>query len=190
MNLHKLIKDLFNDKKPAPRAITKYNETGFDMINSINSTNPDVVLDLGCGNNIYKNQIKNLIGVDILDNNLQDINSPIESLPFEDNYADVVLALGSINFGDEKIINTQLNEVKRVCKNNGLIYFRVMAEHDLDPYYYWTLDKVKQKEKLYNFQPIVSPKYIKRTRYPYKEHDIRTGERSLERIFCIWKVVK
>lgn len=191
MNLHKQIKNLFNDKRIILKNTTeKYTETSTIMINEINQAAPDVVLDLGCGNNIYKGKIKNLIGVDILDNNLQDVKAPLENLPFEDNYADFVLALGSINFGDDELIDKQLSELKRVSKLNATVFFRVLEQHNLEPYYPWTIEKVLEKTHKHNFHCIEMPRHIYRTRRPYKEHDIRTGNRSLTRIYCKWKVIK
>ena len=190
MNFHKQIKNLFNDKQVRENAIIKYTETSNSMIDEINSANPDVVLDLGCGNNIYKGKIKNLVGVDILDNNLQDVYAPIEDLPFDDNYADFVLALGSINFGDDTLIDKQLSELKRVSKPNAKVFFRVLAEHNMEPYYPWTLDKILEKTKKHNFYCVDMPKYIHRTTRSYKEHDDRTGNRSMQRLFCVWRVNK
>lgn len=190
MNLHTQIKNLFNDKQILKNAVTKYAETSTKMIDEINCANPDVVLDLGCGNNIYKGKIKNLIGVDILDNNLQDVYAPLEDLPFVDNYADFVLALGSINFGNDELIDKQLSELRRVSKPNAKVFFRVLEQHSLEPYYPWTIEKVLEKTKTHSFYLIEMPKHIYRTRRPYKEHDVRTGNRSLERIYCTWRVIK
>ena len=190
MELHKQIKHLFNDKQIRPDAINKYAETAYQMINEINTINPNAVLDLGCGNNIYKGKIKNLIGIDILDNNLQDVNAPLENLPYDNDYADAILALGSINFGDEELIDKQFKEMIRVSKPGAIIYFRVMPEHNLKPYYPWTIEKVLQKTLQFNLSYIQEPKFIDRRRRSYLEHDLRTGERSLKRIFCQWKVNK
>jgi len=190
MNLHTQIKNLFNDEHVLQHPIEKYEETSTIMIDEINRANPDVVLDLGCGNNIYKGKIKNLIGVDILDNNLQDVNAPIEDLPFDDNYADVVLALGSINFGDDELIDKQLSELKRVSKPNAKVFFRVIEQHKLEPYYPWTLEKVLERTQKHGFYCVEMPRHIYRTRRPHKEHDDRTGNRSLTRIYCVWKVIK
>ena len=190
MNLHEQIRNLFNEKKITPHAHNKFKETGDQMIKEINSLEPNIVLDVGCGNNIYKNKIKNVIGVDILDNNLQDVNAPIEDLPFDDNYADVILALGSINFGTDIIIDKQLAELKRVSKNKTKIYFRVISNHNLEPYYNWTMDKILNKTAKHKLKLLHMPKYIYRTRRSYKEHDARTGYRTLSRLFCVWEVCK
>ena len=58
MNLHEQIRNLFNEKKITPHAHNKFKETGDQMIKEINSLEPNIVLDVGCGNNIYKNKIK------------------------------------------------------------------------------------------------------------------------------------
>ena len=83
--LHEQIKNIFNNKPLRKYGWRKWPDCGDEMIAEINDLNPSLVLDLGCGNNIFKGHINNLIGVDILDNNKQDINAPIEDLPFDDN---------------------------------------------------------------------------------------------------------
>ena len=121
------------------------------MIDDINAMNPTLVLDLGCGTNIFKNRIKGLIGIDIL-NREEDIVCPIENLDtiFQPNCADVVLALGSINFGDDDLIFKQLQQVKKVCKPGGLIYFRVNHNPSHNIYYKWTMDKIKDYTEALN----------------------------------------
>lgn len=190
MNLHTKIKNLFNNKQLVQNRLTKYVETGQNLIEEINNHNPKLVLDLGCGENFYKGRIKNLIGVDILDDNKQDITAPIEDLPFEDNYADIILALGSINFGDDELIDKQIIEMKRVAKPNALIYFKILPEHNVDPYYFWTFDKLMKKTKEHNLYFEQTPKEIYRNSNAKPSHHVKTGFRSKRRLYCIWKVIK
>ena len=89
-----------------------------------------------------------------------------------------------------ELIDKQLAELKRVSKPNAPVYFRVLAEHNMDPYYYWTIEKVLEKTNQFNFYCAKMPKIISRTTRSYKEHDDRTGNRSMQRLFCVWKVIK
>lgn len=178
------IKNIFNEKPIRTKGWRKWPDCGDNLIKEINSYNPELVLDLGCGNNIFKNEINNLLGVDILDNGLQDINAPIEDLPFEDNSVDVVLAFGSVNFGDEKLIDKQLTEIIRVCKPKAKIYFRVIQESKY-PWYEWTIEKVLQKTKQHNLFCLEMPRIIYRLR-----QSRYLADRSMERIYCVWEVKK
>ena len=78
----------------------------------INSLNPNLVLDLGCGDNRYKSLVKNLIGIDIAYDPNADIVGDFTTLDFEDNSVDAIIAYGSINFGDEELIIKQLQKLK------------------------------------------------------------------------------
>lgn len=190
MNLHTKIKNLFNNKQLVQNRLTKYVETGQKLIEEVNSYNPKIVLDLGCGDNIYKGKINNLIGIDILDDSKQDITAPIENLPFKDNYADVILALGSVNFGDDDLIDKQIREMKRVAKPDALIYLKILPEHNVDPYYFWTLNKLIKKTQQHNLYFLQMPKEIYRNSDAKPSHHEKTGFRSRKRLYCIWKVIK
>ena len=98
----------------------------------INSLNPNLVLDLGCGDNRYKPLVKNLIGIDIAYDPRADIISDITTLDFEDNSVDAIIAYGSINFGDEELIIKQLTEAKRVLKDKGIICIRAYSKPKLE----------------------------------------------------------
>lgn len=184
------IKDLFKNKPVVDDAWKKYDETGDRLIKEINNLNPQLVLDLGCGNNVYKGKIKNLIGIDILDNNLQDISCDIKNLPFKSNTVDIVIAFGSVNFGDDKVINSQLKEIIRISKSGAYIYFRVIANHNHDCYYTWTEERLVEKAKQFNLEFVTGPKKIHKNKKEDSVHRKNTGYRPLERLFCVWKVKK
>ena len=79
-----------------------YKHSGYSLVDYVNNQKPSSVLDIGCGYNRFKNKIDNLIGIDPY-NDCADIKVSIEdynTAPF-----DMVLCLGSINFGDEKTID-------------------------------------------------------------------------------------
>ena len=187
MTLTNKIQNLFNDKPIRNNAWRKYSVTGLEFIDEVNNLKPNLVLDLGCGNNIYKGRINNLIGIDILNNNLQDIYCDIIDLPFKDNSVDVIMAFGSINFGDDILIDQQIQEAIRVLKPKGRFYFRSIPNHKHSVYYNWTLDKIIKKTEKLNLEFIVKPKIINKLTRTDPAHDVRTGFRSSERIFCVWR---
>ncbi len=132
------------------KIVEKYPINGATMIEEINRLNPKLVVDLGCGLNQYKGLIKNLIGVDVVGCR-EDIVADITDLKehFKDHTVDVVLALGSINFGEDDLIELQLKELKRLLKPGGVAYFRAnQNDHDKDHkgdlrYYDWSKDLVE-----------------------------------------------
>ena len=132
------LRKLFNGKRRRRNhpKWNKYATTGKKFIKEINKLNCNLVLDLGCGQNPYKGHINNLIGIDILDDVLhdplfyQDMYCDIKNLPFKDNVADVVIAFGSINFGDDEVIDSQFREAIRVLKEGGRFYFRGIPKFD------------------------------------------------------------
>lgn len=127
----------------------------------INSLNPNLVLDLGCGDNRYKSLVKNLIGIDIAYDPNADIIGDITTLDFEDNSVDAIIAYGSINFGDEELIIKQLTEAKRVLKDKGIICIRAYSNSD-NFYYKWTEDKCQYFTEKFNFSFIEKPKTVRR----------------------------
>ena len=155
------------------------------LIERVNSLKPSKVLDLGCGANLYKTRIDNLIGIDIATPEA-DIIIEIENLTFADNSVDVCLALGSINFGKEDLIRKQLAQVKRVTKPGGHIFFRVMCEHTHRLYYPWNVEKVKQFAKEFNFTFVDGPRTIYKTIWETREDTV--GDRGQERLYWEWTV--
>ena len=84
----------------------KFEHSGWGLIDKINKLEPTSVLDVGCGFNDLKNKIPNLYGIDPY-NDKADEKVSIENFNCGTKQWDVVLALGSINFGSEF----------KVCKN-------------------------------------------------------------------------
>lgn len=178
------------------RIIEKYEPNGKAMIEEINNLDPALVLDLGCGLNQYKSHIKNLIGVDLL-NCREDIVADISdlSLHFADNSVDVILALGSINFGDDSIIEKQLREVKRLLKIGGTAYFRA-NQNDHDPnhegklyYYEWSQARVIGWAEKLNFE-ILGDVTVKEGRQGVLDRmnvEFVNKRRSKTRLFWKWR---
>lgn len=101
----------------------KYKYSGLSIIDQVNSLNPAAVLDAGCGYNEFKGKIQNLTGIDPY-NNRADINAHILDYETDVEY-DVVICLGSINFGTTDKIFQEVQKVVSLAKPGGLIIFRV-----------------------------------------------------------------
>lgn len=101
----------------------KFRNSGFNLVDEINQLNPNLVIDAGCGENPLKGKIKNLVGFDPV-HEQADFISTIESAPFSDACADVVLALGSVNFGSRNNVLGQLAILKSWVRHGGRIYMR------------------------------------------------------------------
>lgn len=183
----------FSKKNSRPKEIQKFAENSSNMIDEINLAKPSIVIDLGCGTNLYKQKIKNLIGIDILSKD-EDITCAIEDIDtiFQPRIADVVLALGSINFGNDKLILEQLTQAKNICKHNGLIYFRCNHNPTHEIYYNWDIDKLNYYTKKLKFEYNQFPTIIKKIRKDKKQGvriDDHLNRNSVDRIFLVWKVI-
>jgi SAM-dependent methyltransferase len=164
----------------------------------INSLNPALVLDLGCGDTDYKQLIDNLIGIDIVPGPHVDIVGDFTNLEFEDNSVDAIIAYGSINFGDEDLITQQLQEAKRVLKDKGIICFRAWTGPK-EFMFNWTEEKYYEFTKKFNFKQYQNCQTIYRLKRTGvindKWRDIRSarfnGEisqgRVLTRLHWIWQ---
>ncbi|MBW3001835.1 class I SAM-dependent methyltransferase [Candidatus Woesearchaeota archaeon] len=91
------------------------------IANEIKTTKDTKLLDVGCGTGLSAKVFDcNITGIDPAEKLLEQapfktIKAKAESLPFEDNEFDVVIAVTSIhNFGD---IEAGLKEIKRVGKD-------------------------------------------------------------------------
>lgn len=101
----------------------KYKYSGLSIVDEVNNLKPLRVLDLGCGYNEFKGKIDNLIGIDPY-NNKADIQSSILDYKSQEQF-DVVISLGSINFGTVDKVYLELENAVSLTKQDGLLYFRV-----------------------------------------------------------------
>jgi hypothetical protein len=101
----------------------KFKYSGLKLIDEINNLKPRSVLDIGCGYNEFKGKIHNLIGLDPF-NSRADIQCKIADY-ITDQKFDVVLALGSINFGSTDKIFTELEKAVNLTAPKGKLFFRV-----------------------------------------------------------------
>ena len=101
----------------------KYKYSGLTIIDQVNALDPEAVLDAGCGYNEFRGKIQNLTGIDPF-NDRADIKTHI--LDYETKFKyDVVICLGSINFGSTDKIFKEIQHVVNLTKTGGLVIFRV-----------------------------------------------------------------
>lgn len=103
----------------------QFDLSGENLIVKVNDLLPDSVLDVGCGYNEYKKHVKSnkFVGIDPYNDNA-DIKVGIEEYQTDEQY-DVVLVLGSINFGSSEKIMREFDAVDRLTKKGGHIFVRV-----------------------------------------------------------------
>jgi hypothetical protein len=80
------------------------------------------VLDVGCGANVFKPLVANLVGIDPAFAQA-DVVTTIENFATEQRF-DVAFCLGSINFGQEQTIKHQIQCVVNLLKEQARIYWR------------------------------------------------------------------
>ena len=114
----------------------KWKYSGLALIDEVNSLRPRAVLDVGCGYNEFKGKIKNLIGIDPY-NDRADFE--VSTMGYKTNQRfDVILCLGSVNFGSKDKIIAEVGRCVNLLAEGGTMFFRVNPgiQHD-KPEAYW-----------------------------------------------------
>jgi hypothetical protein len=108
----------------------KWKYSGLQLIDEVNNLNPRAVLDVGCGYNEFKGKIKNLTGIDPY-NYHADWKISLEDFKPNKKY-DVILCLGSINFGSRDKIISEMAKTVLLLEDGGTMFFRVNpgVQHD------------------------------------------------------------
>ena len=96
--------------------------TGLALTPSVNALNPQLVLDIGCGQNFYKGNIQNLVGIDPYGSDA-DIQADYFSGIFE-QIADVILVLGVLEYGSRADVVSKLRFMHRNCHAETQVFFR------------------------------------------------------------------
>ncbi len=97
--------------------------SGYALIEQVRSWQPRFVIDVGCGDNLFKGKIDNLIGIDLV-NPAADLVCDLLDAPIRPGTVDVVLALGCVNFGSQEVIEQQLRCVASWLTPHGRIVMR------------------------------------------------------------------
>lgn len=108
----------------------KWKYSGVALIDEVNSLKPRAVLDVGCGYNEFKGKIDNLIGIDPY-NNKADFQ--VGTMEYKtDQQFDVILCLGSVNFGSRSKIMEEVAKCVKLLADGGTMFFRVNpgVQHD------------------------------------------------------------
>lgn len=98
----------------------QYLYSGWDLINKVKED--EWVLDVGCGPNLFKGKIKNLVGIDPAFDE-SDFKVTIDKFKTNQKF-DVIFCLGSINFGPENKIISEIDSIVKLLNSNGRIYWR------------------------------------------------------------------
>ena len=101
----------------------KWKYSGLKLIDEVNALNPRSVLDVGCGYNEFKGKIRNLTGIDPY-NDRADYKISIMDFRSNEKF-DVILCLGSINFGSQDKITAEIAKTVHLLEEGGTIFFRV-----------------------------------------------------------------
>jgi len=102
--------------------MSKYKYSGPALIDEVNKLKPRNVLDIGCGYHEFKGKIDNLVGIDPY-NSAADLEVALLDYHPTEKY-DVVLALGSINFGSTDKIFAELEHAVSLCNPGAVMFFR------------------------------------------------------------------
>ena len=103
--------------------IKKWKYSGLALVDEVNSLRPRAVLDVGCGYNEFKGKIDNLIGIDPY-NDKADIQ--VSTLEYRTTQKfDVMLCLGSVNFGSRDKIISEVGRCVGLLEDGGTMFFRV-----------------------------------------------------------------
>jgi len=135
---------------------TKFKYSGWALLDKIKED--DQILDIGCGYNLFKKHFGNrLYGIDPANNKADQV------IAWEDyklhKKFNVFFVLGSINFGHEKYVESQIAKLSRETKIGDRIYWRQNPGTGDHPwkgveevqFYPWSFDKNKEWADKYNF---------------------------------------
>ena len=135
----------------------KWKYSGLQLIDQVNDLNPRAVLDVGCGGNEFKNKIHNLIGLDPYNHNADYQIDLMDFRPMEK--FDVILALGSINFGGQNKIIAEVSKCVNMLEEGGMMFFRVNPgiQHDKPEakwieFYAWNVPFIIELAEMFNLK--------------------------------------
>ena len=145
----------------------QFQKSGLTLIDKINKLKPKNVLDVGCGYNLYRDKIEcgAFVGIDPYNDNATIKMSTIDfanNLREDGERFDVVMALGSVNFGSEEKISREIAAIDKLAKKGGHIFIRAnpglshgFATYplvDLIEFYPWSKEKVEAIASQYNYK--------------------------------------
>ena len=140
-----------------------------DLMEEVNNLESSLVIDAGCGHNVFKGKIKNLIGFDISNFPNADFVSSIQDAEFENESADVVLALGSVQFGNKTDVYEDVAKLVSWVKPGGYIVMRARMDQNFLPLdkrnsprksfqYFWSEDDINFLSEKHNLSIVKGPR--------------------------------
>ena len=135
----------------------KWKHSGLSLIDEVNDLRPRAVLDVGCGYNEFKGKINNLIGIDPY-NDQADIR--VSAMDYRtDERFDVILCLGSVNFGGRDKIIAEVGRCVNLLAEGGTMFFRVNPgiQHDRPEaqwieFFAWNVPFIIELAEMFNLQ--------------------------------------
>ncbi len=135
----------------------KWKYSGVALIDEVNSLKPRAVLDVGCGYNEFKGRIQNLIGIDPY-NDLADLKVSTLQYKTEQKF-DVILCLGSVNFGTREKIIAEVSRCVNLLADGGTMFFRVnpglshdKPESEWIEFYAWNVPFIIELSEMFNLK--------------------------------------
>jgi len=135
----------------------KWKHSGLTLIDQINDMKPRAVLDVGCGYNEFKGKIHNLIGIDPY-NDRADLQINIMEYRSMEKF-DMILALGSINFGGRNKIIAEVSKCVNMLEDGGMMFFRVNPglQHDKPEakwieFFAWNVPFIIELSEMFNLK--------------------------------------
>ena len=135
----------------------KWKYSGVQLIDEVNNLKPRAVLDVGCGYNEFKGKINNLIGIDPYNDNA---DFKLGTLEYNtDQKFDVILCLGSVNFGSKDKIIAEVAKCVNLLAKGGTMFFRVnpgvqhdKPEADWIEFYAWNVPFIIELSEMFNLK--------------------------------------
>ena len=137
--------------------IKKWKYSGLALVEEVNSLKPRAVLDVGCGYNEFRGKIDNLIGIDPYNDQADYEVSTLEYRT--DQKFDVIMCLGSINFGSRDKILAEIGRCVDLLENGGTMFFRVNpgVQHNKPEakwieFYAWNVPFIIELSEIFNLK--------------------------------------
>jgi len=135
----------------------KWKYSGLALVDEVNNLRPRAVLDVGCGYNEFKGKINNLIGIDPY-NDRADLQ--VSTMNYKTNQKfDVILCLGSVNFGSRDKIIAEVGRCVNLLADSGTMFFRVNPgiQHDRPEaqwieFFSWNVPFIIELAEIFNLQ--------------------------------------
>ncbi len=106
---------------------TKFKYSGYGLLAKIGPT--EKVLDVGCGRNLFKQHLPNLIGIDPVTTE-SDYQVALLDYNTTEKF-DVILCLGSVHFGELEDIKESIAHMSSMLNPGGRIYWRCNTINDI-----------------------------------------------------------